>query len=516
MVPSIETENADPTKRAREANTMGSLAFLLVDKTRGFVEACYERGDLDATLAYLDPSRATCFGYVADLHAFNSDDVARLLEASCAYARRIGSRIVSHECHLTYRNEACAVVLSSLRTRATKGDAADEYVRRLTFVYAPVGDEWLVVHVHSSAPDTPEGEAASRGMTARDVGAVDVDAVLSQAKIERERYEIVSELSDDIIYEYDVVRDTLHLFSTRFGENPNIRRNKVVVEHCKSTLDPSGFVHPDDRERYVADTRLLSQAKPEPGTEHDAYAYVYRLRPVFFFDDCKGDRDTYVHQRVLGRRIYDSEGRLVKYVGKIVDVSGEYELLEQSSTDSLTRAYNRSYLQSRLREYCASKQPDVSYACLLADVDCFKSVNDQFGHLVGDELLTSFADTARALFRTSDVVARLGGDEFMVFMRDVYDPRVAMERSEALIAAFRSAAADRGLPHDVSLSVGVVVSQDPHPFSELYRRADIALYRAKAEGKNCAVAYLEGMAYPEGGCPAKPAPPAFPPPSLGD
>ena len=64
--------------------------------------------------------------------------------------------------------------------------------------------------------------------------------------------------------------------------------------------------------------------------------------------------------------------------------------------------------------------------------------------------------------------------------------------------------------------MGVVVSQDPHPFSELYRRADIALYRAKAEGKNCAVAYLEGMAYPEGGCPAKPAPPAFPPPSLGD
>lgn len=510
MVPSIKAENADPTKRTREAETMGSLAFLLVDKTRGFVEACYERGDLDAALAYLDPSHATCYGYIADLSAFNADDVARLLDASCSFARRIGSRIVSHECHLAYRNESCAVVLSSLRTRATKGCAADEYVRRLTFVYAPVAGDWRIVHVHSSAPDASAGEAASRGLTARDVGAVDVDAVLSQAKVERERYEIVSELSDDVIYEYDVARDTLHLFSTRFGENPDIRRNKIVVEHCKSTLDPGGFVHPDDRERYAADTRLLSQAKPEPGTEHDAYAYVYRLRPVFFFDGRKGERDAYVHQRVLGRRIYDGEGRLVKYVGKIVDVSGEYELLEQSSTDALTRAYNRSYLQSRLREYCASKQPDVSYACLLADVDCFKSVNDQFGHLVGDDLLTSFVDTARALFRTSDVVARLGGDEFMVFMRDVYDPRVVMGRSEALIAAFRSTAAARGLPHDVSLSVGVVVSQDPHPFSELYRRADIALYCAKAAGKNCAVPYLEGMAYPECDCLAKPAP------SLGD
>ena len=488
---------------------MGSLAFLLVDKTRGFVEACFERGDLDAALAFLDPSHATCYGYVADLSAFSADDVARLLDASCSFARRIGSRIVSHECHLAYRNESCAVVLSSLRTRATKEGAADEYVRRLTFVYAPFAGDWRIVHVHSSAPDAPAGEAASRGLTVRDVGAVDVDAVLSQAKVERERYEIVSELSDDVIYEYDVARDTLHLFSTRFGENPDIRRNKIVVEHCMDTLDPGGFVHPDDRERYVDDMRLLSQVRSEPGTEHAAYAYVYRLRPVFFFDGCGGERDGYVHQRVLGRRICDGEGRLVKYVGKIVDVSEEYELLEQSSIDALTRAYNRSYLQSRLREYCASKQPDVSYACLLADVDCFKSVNDQFGHLVGDDLLTSFVDTARALFRTSDVVARLGGDEFMVLMRDVYDPRVVMERSEALIAAFRDTAVERGLPHDVSLSVGVVVSRDPHPFSELYRRADIALYRAKAEGKNRAVPYCEGMAYPEGGH-AKPAS------SLGD
>ena len=113
-------------------------------------------------------------------------------------------------------------------------------------------------------------------------------------------------------------------------------------------------------------------------------------------------------------------------------------------------------------------------------------------------------------------MARLGGDEFMVLMRDVYDPRVAMERSEALIGAFRAMAADRGFPHDVSLSVGVVVERDPHPFSELYRRADIALYRAKAEGKNRAVSYLEGMAYPEGGTLAKPVPPNPPMPSPGD
>ena len=503
MVASIERARHRRDEVDEEAETMGNLAFMLVDKTRGFVEACYEQGDLDAALAYLDPARTTCYGYASELHAFDTDDVARLLGASCAFARRIGSRIISHECRLTYRNEACAIVLSSLRTRATKGDVEgepsdDEYARRLTFVYAPVGDDWLIVHMHSSAPDASDGPLASRSMTGRDVGAVDLDAVLSQAKIERERYEIVSELSDDVIYEYDVALDALYLFSTRFGESPDIRRNKIVVEHCLDTLNPEGFVHPDDRERYIADALMLTQAQPESGTEHDAYAHVYRLRPVFFFGGYKGEREGYVHQRIMGRRVYDAEGRLVKYVGKIVDVSEEYELLEQSSTDALTRAYNRSYLQDRLREYCASKQPDVSYACLLADVDYFKSVNDQFGHLVGDNLLTAFVDTARTLFRTSDLVARLGGDEFMVFMRDVYDPRVAMERSEALIGAFRTMAADCGFPCDVSLSVGVVVERDPHPFSELYRRADVALYRAKAEGKNRAVSYAEGMVYPEG------------------
>ena len=109
-----------------KAGDMGNLAFLLVDKTREFVEACYERGDLDAALSCLDPVRATCYGYASELHAFDTDAVARLLGASCAFARRIGSRIVSHECHLAYRNETCAVVLSSLRTRATKGDAEGE------------------------------------------------------------------------------------------------------------------------------------------------------------------------------------------------------------------------------------------------------------------------------------------------------------------------------------------------------------------------------------------------------
>ena len=280
-----------------KAGDMGNLAFLLVDKTREFVEACYERGDLDAALACLDPVRTTCYGYASELHAFDTDAVARLLDASCAFARRIGSRIVSHECHLSYRNESCAIVLSNLRTRATKGDAGDgpsrdEYVRRLTFVYAPDGDDWRIVHMHSSAPDAPHNPLASRRMTARDVGALDLDAVLSQAKVERERYEIVSELSDDVIYEYDVALDTLYLFSTRFGATPDIRRNKIVVEHCLDTLNPEGFVHPDDRERYAADAHMLSQAQPEPGTEHDAYAYVYRLRPVFFFGGYKGGRGT--------------------------------------------------------------------------------------------------------------------------------------------------------------------------------------------------------------------------------
>lgn len=170
--------------------------------------------------------------------------------------------------------------------------------------------------------------------------------------------------------------------------------------------------------------------------------------------------------------------------------------MQQLQTDALTGACNRTYLLSRLADLTRAKQPDVAFAFLLVDVDCFKAVNDNLGHLIGDDVLVGLVGIAKLLFRESDVVARLGGDEFMVFMADVYDPAIVSEKSAALIEYFGDLTCACGAPPEVGLSVGEVVAFDVPSFEEVYRRADIALYWAKAHGKNCVARYEDGMEYP--------------------
>ena len=111
----------------------------------------------------------------------------------------------------------------------------------------------------------------------------------------------------------------------------------------------------------------------------------------------------------------------------------------------------------------------------------------------------------------------MGGDEFAVCLNGPIDHDQLVERCTRIVEEGVAYVDQADVEHSITLSIGGVELKDkPISYRNAYQQADSALYRAKAEGKNCAVAYLEGMAYPEGGCPTKPASPASPPPLLGD
>lgn len=154
--------------------------------------------------------------------------------------------------------------------------------------------------------------------------------------------------------------------------------------------------------------------------------------------------------------------------------------------DSLTGLANRrAFLDSAGQLTQAQTARDLPVAVFMIDLDRFKSVNDRFGHSVGDDVLRIFADSARAHVRPSDIVARLGGEEFAVLLADACRDN-AFAVAERIRSAFAAAAASvGGHAVDATASIGVAIIQDPQQdIAALLAQADQALYRAKARGRN--------------------------------
>ena len=155
---------------------------------------------------------------------------------------------------------------------------------------------------------------------------------------------------------------------------------------------------------------------------------------------------------------------------------------QAATIDPLTGVANRrAFFQDAARIVKAAKRP---VALLMIDLDHFKSINDQFGHAIGDKVLEIFAKTAEANLRGTDLVGRLGGEEFAVLLPNATE-QGAWTVAERLRSAFASAAATvDGLPVGATASLGLSLIEAGHAMSGLLDLADQALYRAKSTGRN--------------------------------
>lgn len=178
-----------------------------------------------------------------------------------------------------------------------------------------------------------------------------------------------------------------------------------------------------------------------------------------------------------------------EYVNTLISAyNHQAQLLRNKDTDSLTGLYNRQSFDAKLSKLHSNfalenrtQDNSSDYIFALLDIDLFKSINDNFGHVYGDEVLILFANAMRKTFREVDLLFRYGGEEFAVILNNA-----SLKQAESILNRFRNNIQNITLPlgDSVTVSIGYCQFTNQVPLASITDRADRALYYSKENGRN--------------------------------
>lgn len=218
----------------------------------------------------------------------------------------------------------------------------------------------------------------------------------------------------------------------------------------------------------------------------DAGQYIEQLRAGIARDDTS----RLITELADGRTISVVNRRMANggWVATHEDITerrdAEKKIAHMARHDVVTDLPNRVLLRERLGEALAGVKRGGRLAVLYVDLDRFKAVNDTLGHPVGDELLRMVAQRLRGCVRQTDTIARVGGDEFAIIQTDIEGPQCTSQLAGRICDAIRAPYEIDGHTAIVDSSVGISLSPDDSVEPDtLIKNADMALYRAKAEGR---------------------------------
>lgn len=174
------------------------------------------------------------------------------------------------------------------------------------------------------------------------------------------------------------------------------------------------------------------------------------------------------------------------YQSQLREMMGQLEI--SAKTDLLTGLPNRWEIMSRLQsESGRSERHGKVFSLLLADLDHFKMINDTYGHMAGDRILKSIAKSLRSVIRIEDFCGRWGGEEFLIILPET-DLDQASLVAEKLVAEVRKTPLSvNGKKITVTLSIGAGVFRQGMSIDGCINKVDVALYKAKSNGRNCVV-----------------------------
>lgn len=183
------------------------------------------------------------------------------------------------------------------------------------------------------------------------------------------------------------------------------------------------------------------------------------------------------------RRILESEDMRKQLADKLDQTIQEVtDIKSKSQTDALTGLWNRTYTDKAVNEYIGQ---GVKGGLFMIDMDNFKSINDTYGHIEGDNALKMFAETMRKFSKPGDVLCRIGGDEFVMFVKDADSKEKLANLASDIIQDLCKKIDAKNYETNTSVSIGIAQTpEDGTEFNIIYNAADKALYHVKQNGKN--------------------------------
>ncbi len=387
--------------------------------------------------------------------------------------------------------EVCARLKSNPKTAhlpivmVTALDQPEDRVRGLEagaddFLTKPVSDLALITRVKSLVRlKMLTDELRLRANTGRDLGIQPVPNVRDEQGGRKAKVLVV----DDRPSSYErIVKFLAAEHTVAVVPDPQEALFKAADEDYDAAVI-SMSLHDFDALRLCSQLRSLERTRMLPLlviAEHDQEGSVIRALDLGVNDYIRRPID---RNEMLAR--VRTQVRRKRYNEKLRD--SVQATIEMAVTDSLTGLNNRRYFDTHLQgmfEKAVGRKKPISL--IMCDIDHFKSVNDQHGHDVGDEVIREFARRIRKNVRNLDLACRYGGEEFAVVMpdTDIALARIVAERIRSEVAAHPFIIAGRAtLPVTVSLGVSCIDGEGDTP-EKLLKRADVALYHAKRAGRN--------------------------------
>lgn len=266
----------------------------------------------------------------------------------------------------------------------------------------------------------------------------------NEIKIQYERYQILSQTSNEYLYEYHVKTKRLELSKNcieLFGDNYNLSELTTAIEKA--------LIHHE--------TIIPSIELPIAGSGKHIFKSVNSF-------------------------LYDDKEKVYSVIGKLIDIHEEEtekkKLIKKSETDGLTGIYNAITTRNLITERIKSAGSNVRDALIVIDCDKYKYINDTYGHLQGDMVLVKISKGLIQIFRKTDIIGRIGGDEFCVYMKNIPSSDFVISKCQQLKGLIKELSGG----FNVTVSMGIALLGDETSYDDLFKKADKALYDAKKKG----------------------------------